>query len=90
MFDDLLNTSPPLSPPFSSKTKTREIKEWVRRYFALKDDVTIMVSELQCGETDCPDVETVIALLGGDRDGKKIKINKSIADIGKEDITSLV
>ena len=84
MFDDLLN-----SPSASSKGKTRKIKQWVREHFALADDITVMVSELQCGETDCPDVETIIAILDGDKIGQKIKINQSIAELSKEDITCL-
>ena len=84
MLDDLLN-----SPSPSSQGKTRQIKKWVRQHLALSDDITVMVSELHCGETDCPDIETMIAILSGDKTGQKIKIDKSISELSESDIVDL-
>ena len=35
-----------------------------------------MVSELRCHDEDCPDVETVIALMAGYGEPVKVKIGK--------------
>ncbi len=42
---------------------SREIKSWVREGLGLTDEVSILVTDLQCYEPGCPPVETVIALL---------------------------
>lgn len=80
MFNDILS----LNPKTDSQEKTRLIKSWVKIHWQLPDSTSILVSELQCGEQDCPDVETVIAILSGEE--KKIKINKPLSSISEEDI----
>lgn len=80
--------------PFGSAPKTdpahaSQIKEWIRQSFGLSDDVTVMVSELRCQEDDCPEVETVIAVLLGNGQDRKHKLMKPIVDVTREDILSL-
>jgi hypothetical protein len=35
------------------------------RLWALSDDTTVMVTELECREPGCPPIETVVAVLEG-------------------------
>jgi hypothetical protein len=55
--------------------RTRALKNLVRDRFNLSEDDGVFVAEIACGETDCPDVETVIAtFLDGER--REFKIGK--------------
>jgi hypothetical protein len=65
------------------------IKGWVRELFGLPDDATVMVSELRCQEEDCPDVETVIAVLGEPSQARKHKVFKPMAEVTRDDVRSL-
>jgi hypothetical protein len=42
--------------------RTREIKATVAARLSLGEDATVMVTELNCQDDDCPEVETVIAI----------------------------
>ena len=39
------------------------VKAMVRELLQLSDDVTVTVSEIQCGDASCPGTETVILVL---------------------------
>jgi hypothetical protein len=59
------------SSPDDTQAKIREfqkrhaakVKGWVRDILALEESVTVLVGERQCLEPNCPDMETLIALL---------------------------
>ena len=68
---------------------TSRIKEWVREVMGLSDDVVVMVSELRCAEDDCPDVETVIAVLGEPGKARKHKLLKPASEVTRDDVISL-
>ena len=42
--------------------RTQQIKARVAELLELDQDVTVMVTELNCQDDDCPEVETVIAI----------------------------
>ncbi len=65
------------------------IKALVRRHFGLDDAATLMVSELRCHEDGCPDVETVIAVMGSGRANLTWKIAKPMAQVDADDIATL-
>jgi len=68
--------------------RTRALKDDVRDHFGLGPDDSIFVAEITCGETDCPDVETVIAVfLAGTR--REFRIHKPIASVTAEDVAAL-
>ncbi|MEQ9558195.1 MAG: hypothetical protein RIG67_20685 [Rhodospirillales bacterium] len=67
----------------------QRIKDLVRRRFALDDAATLMVSELRCHEDGCPDVETVIAVMGAARTSLTWKIAKPMALVDAGDIAAL-
>lgn len=65
------------------------IKDLVRTRFGLDDEATLMVSELRCHEDGCPDVETVIAVMGAAADKLTWKISKPMAQVDAGDIAGL-
>lgn len=67
----------------------QRIKDLVRRRFALGDEAALMVSELRCHEDGCPDVETVIAVMGSARTSLTWKIAKPMAQVDAGDIAAL-
>lgn len=79
--DDILGLSKPPAPDSS-----RRVKEWVREIRALPDEAVVMVSELRCHENGCPDIETVIAIMGVGSSETKVKFAKPIDGVTREDI----
>lgn len=75
----------------SDHEETTRIKQWVRKVMGLSDEVPVMVTELRCPEDDCPDVETVIAVLGrpGTAMNRKHKLLKPMTEVTREDVIGL-
>jgi len=68
--------------------RTRVLKDLVRSQFKLGDDDGIFIAEIACGQTDCPDVETVIAIfVSGQR--REFKVRKLIGAITAQDLAEL-
>ena len=65
------------------------IKGWTREAFALADDAVVMVTELRCQEDDCPEVETVIAVMTGPGQTRRFKLMKPAGEVTAEDVTAL-
>ncbi len=84
MMDDILGLS--RATPDGSGPR---IKALVRRRFALDDAAILMVSELRCHEDGCPDVETVIAVMGDAQANLTWKIAKPMAQVDADDIAAL-
>ena len=63
------------------------VKGWTREMLNLGDDVAVTVIQLNCAEDDCPDVETVVAVLepGSQR---KFKVLKPLAELTRDDLAS--
>jgi hypothetical protein len=79
--EDILGLSKPPAPDSS-----RRVKDWVKEIRALPEEAVVMVSELRCHEDDCPDVETVIAIMGAGGSQKKVKFAKPIDNVTRKDI----
>jgi len=65
------------------------INGWVREALGLEEEVVVMVTELRCAESDCPDVETVIAVLGEPGKARKHKLLKPLSEVTRFDVLSL-
>ncbi len=65
-----------------------QVKQWFREALALDDSATITVSELRCGEEDCPDVETVVGVLLGPGRQRKWRFLSPLADITREQVSA--
>jgi hypothetical protein len=79
--------------PFAGKhsreaEKVAAIKAWVREGFDFPDQ-PIFVTQLNCTEPGCPDLETVIAVLAEGGPPVQFRLYKSITDITRDDITAL-
>ncbi len=70
-----------------SQERSYPFKQWVRETFELSDDVSVMVTELQCSEPGCPPLETVIAIMGAEK--KQHKLHKLLAEVTQADIAEL-
>lgn len=65
------------------------VKGWMREVLGLPDDAVVMVTELRCDEPDCPDVETVIAVMGEPGKARHHKLPKPVGDVTRHDVLSL-
>jgi len=68
--------------------QSRALKAAVRDRFGLGEDDSVFVAEITCGEVDCPEVETVIAVfVEGQR--REFKIHKPVSEITPLDLEQL-
>ncbi len=65
------------------------VKAWAADLFGLPDTATLIVTELRCAEAGCPDVETVIAVLGEPGRARRHKLLKPVAEVTRDDVRSL-
>jgi len=72
--------------PTHDPVVVRRLKEWTIELLGLDDSVPVMVTELRCTEDDCPDVETVIAILDKPGNPRTIKVFKPLAEVTRENI----
>lgn len=68
-------------------TQTRAVKDLIRKQFDLDADAPVFVAEVSCGEVDCPDTETVIAIyVDGGR--KEFRVGKPVSRLTGADIAA--
>ena len=66
-----------------------QVKSWVSQAFDLSEDVSVMITQLQCTEEGCPPIETVIAIMETPGKPRQYKIHKPLAEVEQTDIVSL-
>jgi len=81
---DLFSSTPKPDP-----TQTNLVKTWVREIFMVPDDVTVMITELQCTEPGCPPMETVIAIMRTGQAPEQYKLHQAVVDVTHSDIAAL-
>ena len=64
----------------------RRVKDWVRTALELSDEVSLLVTQLECREENCPPLETVIAILDSPGQPRQFKLHKGMADIVEDDV----
>lgn len=69
--------------------QVERIKAWARANWELSEETTIMVTELECREPNCPPIETVIAVLEGPGKTRQYKIHKSAEQVSRHDVDAL-
>ena len=67
-----------------------QVKSWVSQAFDLSEDISVMVTQLQCTEEGCPPIETVIAIMETPGKPQQYKIHKPLAEVKQTDIVSLI
>jgi len=71
----------------SRADRTRALKDLVRKQLDLDADTSVFIAEIACGEVDCPDRETVIAVfMHGER--REFRFAKAVAEISGADLSS--
>jgi len=68
----------------------RRVKEWVRSVAPPSAEAHIMVTQVACPDADCPDVETIIAIMEPGAPARRYKIFKSIAQVTQEDVLATI
>lgn len=77
----------PFAPRFTRlKSKSLEIKGWVREVMGLAEDTPITVAELACRDEGCPDIETVIGVLEPEKPIVTIRVHATMTEITKADV----
>ncbi|MGD9670631.1 MAG: hypothetical protein AB7U75_16550 [Hyphomicrobiaceae bacterium] len=83
------NPLPGMGSASSDRTAAaRALKDLVRKEFGITPDAAVFVAEIACGEIDCPDAETVIALYL-DEKRAEFRLSKPIAEITGADIATI-
>lgn len=85
-----MNINPMGTQNNAGNTKIIELKGIVADVLGVPEDVTIMITELKCGEPGCPPVETVIAVLAASEKNFKFKIHKPLSEVKREDVIRAV
>jgi hypothetical protein len=66
--------------------RTQQIKAMVAELLELDQDVTVIVTELNCQDDDCPEVETVIAIFRPEQPKLQITLHSSIEELTDAEI----
>ena len=66
-----------------------QVKSWVSQAFDLSEDISVMITQLQCTEEGCPPIETVIAIMETPGKPRQYKIHKPLAEVKRADIVGL-
>lgn len=66
-----------------------QVKSWVSQTFDLSEDMSIMITQLQCTEEGCPPIETVIVIMDTPGKHQQYKIHKPLAEVKQNDIVRL-
>ena len=73
-------------PPKADRSAaTRALKDLVRKAFDLEPEAPVFVAEVACGEIDCPDTETVVAIYRGEQ-RFEYRFATAIADVTGADL----
>lgn len=80
----------PFAPRRALPEKTRQIKVWVREFFALDETVVVSITELACRDEDCPDVETVVGIMRPGEKIETIRVHIPIAEVTKQALAEAV
>jgi hypothetical protein len=75
------------SHPRSDPGVIENLKRWTAEALRLSEETPVMVTELRCAEEDCPDVETVIAVLTPGRP-RKFKVFKPLNEVTRDDLVA--
>ena len=70
-----------------SSQQMKQVKKWIYQYLNIDEETSISMSQLQCNEADCPQIETVILVMKNSL--QQFNIHKKIADIESTDISRL-
>ena len=75
--------------PFDPDNKliTQKVGEWTRAKFSLGNEINLTISEVGCGDTNCPCIQTLITLDTNPQ--KMLHIGKPLTYVRKWDIDQI-
>ena len=76
----------PLKPGGIDPERSAAIKLWARQILELADDTIVTVGEFGCDKPTCPNRQTIILVMSGETQKRRIRIHKSIVDISEVDV----
>jgi len=75
-----------LAPSNNRHEAATLLKRWTRARFALADDVTILVSEIESGVPGFPPLQTVVAFWSAERTHYHFTVFKSLEEVVEDDL----
>jgi hypothetical protein len=69
--------------------RTQQIKAQIIELLELDQEATVMVTELNCQDDDCPEVETVIAIFRAHQQKVQITLHSGIEEITDAEVEQL-
>ena len=69
--------------------RTQQIKARVAELLELDPEATVMVTELNCQDDDCPEVETVIAIFRAHQQKIQITLHSGIEEMTDAEVEQL-
>lgn len=66
------------------------VKQWAHELLRPTADAHIMVTQVACPDIDCPDVESVVAVLRPGQPPARYKIFKALRDVTRDDLLAVV
>ena len=79
-----------LDPPIKSDPQAlARVREWARELWGLREEDSVVVSELRCSEPGCPPLETVVLIAASDRPTFQHKLHLAASDMRREDLQAL-
>jgi hypothetical protein len=75
-----------LAPSKNRHEAATLLKRWTRERFALADDVTILVSEIESGVPGFPPLQTVVAFWTAERTHYHFTVFKPLEEVAEDDL----
>jgi hypothetical protein len=76
----------PLGRPAIDPERSAAIKLWTRQTLELAEETTVTVGEFGCDKPTCPNRQTIILVMSGDTQTRRIRIHKSMVDVSEIDV----
>ena len=76
----------PLSRPAIDPEKSAAIKLRTRQTLGLAEETTLTVGEFGCDKPTCPNRQTIILVMSGDTQTRRIRIHKPAVDVSEVDV----
>ena len=70
-------------PAPEERAQAEAVKALVREILRLSEDVTVSVSEIQCGDASCPGTETVILVLQKGVKTRAYRVQAPLMEMGR-------
>ena len=77
-------------PAPQERAQADAVKAMVREILKLSEDVTVSVSEIQCGDASCPGTETVILVLQKGVKTRAFRVQMPLMEVAREAVEQVL